>query len=298
MRLDYYCKIVVRDNKGATLSCSALKRLDGFIHKTPDSDFTLHMDKEMADSLIGEPIKFVFKDNLLFARASLHEKDKLSSETLAEVTDYVVGQFLDGYGEDELEIRKWRKLYRINFSDEVDGPIKVDAKLPKQKPKKNQPDSALRKFQNAAMEGDIDTVKKYVEAGHHINAIPKQTESFVVTMSALGWASNRNQIDVVKYLIQNGADPNVAGKNAKGEKDGPALFYASPEIAKILLDAGAKVSARNADGLTCLEDISKQLEWHKMHYDPEDFMADYNREEIENLARKLSDMTELFSKYI
>lgn len=297
MRLDYFCHLTVTDKKGRPLTSNTLKRLDGFIDKTEDSDFTMHMDSEMADSLIGEHVRFVFRDGILLARSSLHEKEPFSHESLAELTDYVTGQFLDGYGEGQIEVRKGLKLYQVNFTDEVEGPVKVDVKAPKEKPKKKIPDQALRHFHSAVMEGNFDAVRKYIEAGHDINAVPKQLETIVSVMPALGWAANRNQVEITKYLLANGADPNVRGKNAKGDTDGPALFYAEPEIAKLLLDAGAAPNAKNGEGLTRLEEISQTLEWHETHYDPEGMMAEFNLKEIQDLKEKLSALTSLFNSY-
>ncbi len=143
----------------------------------------------------------------------------------------------------------------------------------------------------------MTAVKAYVEAGHDINAVPKQIETFITVMSALGWAANREQVDIAQYLLNMGANPNVRGMNTRGEIDGPALFYASPEIAALFLAAGADPKATNADGLTRLQALTQELEWHEEHYDPEGLMADYEGEEIDNLKDKLKQLSNLFAQY-
>jgi hypothetical protein len=139
MRLDYFCQLTVTDSKGVPLTFKALKRLDGFVDKTEAADFTIHMDEDMAEQLIGEPIRFVLREETLFARVSLHEKTPLPDDAIKEITEYVLGQFLDGYGEDRIDIRKLRKTYYVDFADSVEGPIKVAAKRPKKKPKRKSP---------------------------------------------------------------------------------------------------------------------------------------------------------------
>jgi len=74
--------------------------------------------------------------------------------------------------------------------------------------------------------------------------------------TALLWAANLNDADLVARLLQAGAKPNV--KNALGSLPlGEAALNANTGMIKALLDAGADANAAGADGQTPLMVIAR-----------------------------------------
>jgi|AVFP01.1.fsa_nt_gi ankyrin repeat protein len=72
----------------------------------------------------------------------------------------------------------------------------------------------INSFCVAAIKGDLQTVKKLVEYGEEVNQISNG-------MTPLMYAAKYNRIEVVKFLLAEGADPN-----AKSDKGFTALEYA------------------------------------------------------------------------
>lgn len=89
--------------------------------------------------------------------------------------------------------------------------------------------------------GDFDEVKSLVESGLNIDA---QDDSYGYT--ALMWACEHNFIDMARYLLSKGADPNIRAKDGS-----TAIIRAAgnaPDAVEPLLSAGADIDARADDG--------------------------------------------------
>ncbi|MFA4948065.1 MAG: ankyrin repeat domain-containing protein [Candidatus Krumholzibacteriia bacterium] len=132
----------------------------------------------------------------------------------------------------------------------------------------------------AARRGDVEVLKQLVAAGLSLNCGPDQWGA-----TPLAGAAQRGQIDVMTFLLDKGADPNyrlneftaimasfwrpdpetvrmllAAGADVKrtSETGGNVLhrFAQTPnvpvEIARLLVEAGADPTARNAEGSTPL----------------------------------------------
>ncbi|MGC6452266.1 MAG: ankyrin repeat domain-containing protein [Pirellulaceae bacterium] len=87
---------------------------------------------------------------------------------------------------------------------------------------------------------------------------PQATEGSVSTNqqlaeSPLYKAAERNEVDVVKQLLAEGADINQAGGRDMETPLHRAITRGSTEAAKILIDAGADVNKPRRDGQTPLE---------------------------------------------
>ena len=67
---------------------------------------------------------------------------------------------------------------------------------------------------NAIVKGDIATVKKFVEYGSDVNELSNG-------LTPLMLAARYNKVDILKYLMEKGAD-----KKIKDEKGNTALKYA------------------------------------------------------------------------
>jgi ankyrin repeat protein len=105
----------------------------------------------------------------------------------------------------------------------------------------------------AAEAGQIEVVKYLVSNGADVNA---QSEGIGLG-TALIYAASANRLDVMEYLIEQGADVNAMTRNKE-----TALFWASAqghvEAVKILLKNGAYTELKNKKDQTAL-DVAKEL---------------------------------------
>jgi hypothetical protein len=96
----------------------------------------------------------------------------------------------------------------------------------------------------AAKNGDLDAVKKIIKAEpSQVNATDKWKHT------VLHWACMRANWDIVRYLVENGADLNVKGGDG-GTAINWAVHHDNVEIIKLLIDKGAKLDIQNRWGMT------------------------------------------------
>ena len=99
--------------------------------------------------------------------------------------------------------------------------------------KRKMPEEVLFKWMDAAKEGDIDTIRKYIDQNYDVNAKDFAGET------ALGYATWKRHKDVVELLLEHGPDVNVKDEDGK-----TALDYAkeknNKEIVKYLEQANKK----------------------------------------------------------
>ena len=302
MRLDYYCPVIVKTAKGKVVANIArLEKLDGFISNEEGADFTEFMDNDVEGAeLIGAPLtlEFITETQSLFARVGFYPAKPLSDRQRAQLTDYVVGQFLDGFGSHPLSLRKGLSRYEIIFASDphVDGADRVaqyphkcsyetpdyaficgpfEITAPRPKPKQTrQTQTQAKTMQNAAMNGDLDTVKTLIASGCPVDVMVAAKESFETSMTALGWAANRGHIDLLDYLIAQGANPNA--KTSHG--DSVLMMADTPETVQQLLEAGADPSLKNNSGMDTIAYYRDQSS-HFEKSDDEDWeesMKDFN----------------------
>jgi ankyrin repeat protein len=104
----------------------------------------------------------------------------------------------------------------------------------------------------AASRGHYDVVKILIDAGADVNAKPSKKAERGET--ALIKAVLGGYSDVVKLLLENSAEVNATETNGNGETAlMKASFYGNIEMMKILLAAGADTNIKNNDGDTALE---------------------------------------------
>lgn len=96
----------------------------------------------------------------------------------------------------------------------------------------------------AARTGDLDGIKRYLSEGTDINELSPETN-----ISALSWATMMGEGEVVKLLIEHGADLNVRQEDG-GTPLHIAVTLGRAEIAELLIKKGADVTAKNRGGQT------------------------------------------------
>ena len=137
------------------------------------------------------------------------------------------------------------KLGKKEEEDEVflDACIEGDLDLVKRWLSNNKVDVNVKDYINersgihyAALNGRVDVVKVLLQNGADVNDVD------VLEWTALHCAAKKGHVGVVKVLIQNGADVN-----AVDEEKSTALHYAARyghvDVAKVLIQKGVAVNA-------------------------------------------------------
>ncbi|KAF4323305.1 hypothetical protein BBO99_00003345 [Phytophthora kernoviae] len=105
----------------------------------------------------------------------------------------------------------------------------------------------------AASDGDIESVRGFLASGGDANA--KDEYGYTPLQAAVSY----NHIELVVFLLASGAQATL-GDN---EKDTPLHRCETVECTKVLLEYGADLNARNADGQTpydvAIEDGHEEL---------------------------------------
>jgi ankyrin repeat protein len=98
-----------------------------------------------------------------------------------------------------------------------------------------------------AGKGDLDRVKAEIDSGKDVNS------KDIAGQTALMYASEQGRLEVVKYLVENGADVNA---QSGGHGRGTALIYASAAnritVMEYLLEHDAGINATTAFNETAL----------------------------------------------
>jgi ankyrin repeat protein len=96
----------------------------------------------------------------------------------------------------------------------------------------------------AAKNGDLETVRTIL--ARDPSKLDATDEN---KYTALHWACMRAHWDVVKYLIEEGADLNVVGGDG-GTQINWAVHHDNVDIIKLMVEKGAKLNIRNRWGMT------------------------------------------------
>lgn len=107
---------------------------------------------------------------------------------------------------------------------------------------KERNDRGITPIEVAAACGDLDTLKLLVDAGADVNNATSNSGSGTFARNPLGWAAFRNDVPMVRYLLDHKADPNRAA--ARGTPLIWAAFGNSARAAELLLASGAEVDAK------------------------------------------------------
>ena len=145
----------------------------------------------------------------------------------------------------------------------VDTPTEAKTDIAEQ-PTTERPQPPSIDIWTAASQGDIEAVKRHIAAGANIDA------TFVAPGipgsggTPLHIAVLADQTEVVKLLVENGANLNA---KAKDEHGGTPLhwaaFFGRAEIAKGLIEGDADVNAKDDNGFTPLDATQNDPESEK-----------------------------------
>ena len=105
-------------------------------------------------------------------------------------------------------------------------------------------DDQYMEFTSAVTEGNLKVVKKYVEADHKI------LEEKFFAWEPLQMAASHNQLEIVKYLIKQGADLNYAHPVEKTTAFHLAAYSGYKDVVKALADAGADINKKMKGGMS------------------------------------------------
>ncbi|CEN55645.1 ankyrin repeat domain-containing protein [Candidatus Methylopumilus turicensis] len=92
-------------------------------------------------------------------------------------------------------------------------------------------------YTEALRDGNVKKVKKYIDSGVDVN------EKFFA-WSALQISANKNQLGVVKYLVEHGADVNYTHPLTKMSAIQMAAYDGYTEIVKYLASKGADLNLK------------------------------------------------------
>lgn len=118
--------------------------------------------------------------------------------------------------------------------------------------------AAPKKLSEAVLSGELTQVKAQLQANpDELNKIDKWG------WTPLLWATLRQYVPIVKFLLANGADPNLAAERPDIVIKAGATpliicgYYGTPEIAKLLLAAKADPAKEDNAGETALSYATK-----------------------------------------
>jgi len=133
--------------------------------------------------------------------------------------------------------------------------------IPVQQQLNTSQDVPLISIHMAALQGDLDAIHQHIAAGTDLNKTePSAGSTPIITASLFG------KTDVVKVLIEGGADVNFRNKEGSTALH-TAAFFCRPLIVRELLDHGADMSIRNNAGSTAIESVMVPFEAVKGYYD-------------------------------
>ena len=111
---------------------------------------------------------------------------------------------------------------------------------------------------NACYNGDMEYIKEYFSSGKNLNIAHKGNSPLLV-------AIEQHQVEVIKFLVENGADVNfssdkavtalhIAVDSANFQTFDKNAFKEPPtEVIELLIQNGADINVKNKYGLTPIE---------------------------------------------
>jgi uncharacterized protein len=100
-------------------------------------------------------------------------------------------------------------------------------------------------FLNALWDGNVDAVREFLKSE------PALANSTQEELPPLSWACQQDNVEILRALLEFGADPNLAAEDGETPLH-IAAFQGSEPCVQLLLDNGADVNAEDEDGKTPL----------------------------------------------
>lgn len=95
--------------------------------------------------------------------------------------------------------------------------------------------------------GDIKTISKYLEEGININSVSEHGHQ------ALMLAAHQGHVEIIKLLIDKGANINGKHKISGNTALIGAVFQGNKDIVKLLIEAKVDINLKNNDGKSALD---------------------------------------------
>ena len=124
-------------------------------------------------------------------------------------------------------------------------------------PKKETDQQLVGSFLEAAIKGDVKTIKRMLRNGMPVDVSDGDG------WTALHWASMLNQTDVIKHMLDEKANVNRQTRH----KDTPlhrAALYNKTEAVRMLIEHGADVNLKNDENETPLDEADKGSEIERL----------------------------------
>ncbi|HQN65758.1 MAG TPA: ankyrin repeat domain-containing protein [Methylophilus sp.] len=113
-------------------------------------------------------------------------------------------------------------------------------------------DDEYMELSGALTDGKLDVVKRYIDKD------PSLLSYTFYAWQPLQMATNHNQVAVVKYLVEKGADKNYVHPVSKMTAFHLAAFNGSDEIVKYLAAQGADINIKMKGGVSLIRVVKDE----------------------------------------
>lgn len=104
---------------------------------------------------------------------------------------------------------------------------------------------------------DVNEIKKVIKSKVDANLIDEDGRSILQIASSTGFCGN---IEIVKHLIEKGADINLGNKESNYTPLMQASRFGNFDVVKLLLENGADATIKSKSGVTALDLISERFD--------------------------------------
>lgn len=194
--------------------------------------------------------KLDFVNNDIYCVITYILEANISDNELEKLIDATSDQLVDGYGENDWEIKSINNNLIIKVDNSSDRVYPFEIKKIKSRKTETKsginPNICSKKIEKAVETGNIELVQKFLEEGGNVNCIGKWEQTLLVK------AIQSNQEKIALLLIENGADLNYKDNEEQRSLLFKTVFHSLTNIAQILIDKGVDVNSVCRHGATAL----------------------------------------------